>query len=108
MPSFATFLGMEPYRYERADERWRRTDTIEILSVLDSEIAYFPLAFVERGGDNTWRYILHVIRQLVQEDPVASGQIYTSPQGDQAVDLSVSPHAGTFYYLQEGRAVTSE
>jgi len=41
---------MNGYWYERADERWRPKDIIEVLAVLNTEIAYFPLVFVKRGG----------------------------------------------------------
>jgi len=33
---------MDDYRYESVDERWRPTDIIGMLAVLDTEIAYFP------------------------------------------------------------------
>lgn len=98
---------MDGYRYERADERWRRTDTIEILSIVDTEIAYFPLAFVQRGGNNTWQFVLDIVRLLVVEDPVNPGHIFTRPQDGAPVDLSSPPRAGTFHYIQEGMSHNS-
>jgi hypothetical protein len=61
---------MTEYTYERAQKRWRRSETIEILSIRDTQIALFPLSFVALGGDNTWSYILDTIQQLVE---VAAG-----------------------------------
>jgi len=66
----STRLTMTEYTYERAQKRWRRSETIEILSIRDTQIALFPLSFVALGGDNTWSYILDTIQQLVE---VAAG-----------------------------------
>lgn len=60
------------------------------------------MAFIGRGGDNSWPYILDVVHQLVEQNPLTPGRIYTSAEGEDAVGVTAALHAGTFYYIQQG------
>jgi hypothetical protein len=89
--------------YELAAVRWRRSDSIDILSILDTRIAVFPLDFVSSCGDCTWKYVLRVVEQLVVPIPGHRGVIVTE-QGD-PVDPEMPPSAGVFRYKQLGRCM---
>jgi hypothetical protein len=91
---------MSDVSYELAAIRWRRSDTIDILSIHDTQIALFPLAFVSSCGDNTWQYVLNVVHQLVEPIPERPGIIVT--EHGEAVNLEEPPTAGTFRYKQLG------
>ncbi|RSH83633.1 hypothetical protein EHS25_005537 [Saitozyma podzolica] len=86
--------------YELAVDSWADTDSIDILSSTNSRIASFPLAFVERGGDNTWRYVLDVVNQLVYPIPDQPGVI-TNTKGE-PVNLADAPLKGSYRYEQLG------
>lgn len=79
---------------------WRRGGVIKVLSILETNIASFPLDFVREGGDNTWRYILLVINLLVEGDPDHPGHI--DNQDGTAVDLDQAPSSGIFRYVEQG------
>ena len=86
--------------YERAVLRWRRTGRIRIETSLGTEIAVFPLNFVESCGVNTWSYILDVIRQLVEQVPGRQNALVDGT--GQTVDPGEAPHQGTFVYKEKG------
>lgn len=86
--------------YLTAAQLWRRTPCVNVLSVLDTSIAIFPLDFLSTCGDNTWDYILFVISRLVNPDPLHPGLI-VNDQGD-PVDLESIPVSGDYRYLETG------
>jgi hypothetical protein len=86
----------EPKPYERAVTAWEGP-RITTISSANKPIAHIPLNFVIQGGDNTWAYVIGVVRQLVIED---DGWIY---DGDQAVCLEDPPFAGIFVYSSQGK-----
>ena len=90
----------ESGEYERAVLRWRRTGRIRIETSLGTEIAVFPLSFVESCGINTWSFILDVVRQLVEQVP--GGQNAIVDGRGRSVDLEEAPYPGTFVYKDEG------
>jgi hypothetical protein len=87
---------LESKAYERAVTAWNGP-RITIISPADKPIAHIPLDFVIRGGDNTWAYVVGVVRQLVVED---DGRIF---DGAQAVSPADPPFAGTFVYSARGK-----
>jgi hypothetical protein len=93
---------MSDATYERAIARWRRAGHVTIRSINDCEIAVFPLKFVATGGDNTWRYVLSVVEQLVEPVPEHPGMIFTNGPTPERVDLDGPPHEGVFLYKQLG------
>jgi hypothetical protein len=91
---------MSSIPYELAVDSWADTDSIEILSSTDSRIASFPLAFIQRGGNNTWQYVLDVVNQLVDLVPDRPGVI--TDAGDVPVNLADAPLSGLYRYQQLG------
>ncbi len=65
----------EEITYKTAAQAWPRGPRVIILSTVDTEIAKFPLAFLETCGDNTWSYVFYVISLLVEADPMHTGAI---------------------------------
>ena len=97
----------EEVTYELATARWRRTDTIQIISVLGTEIADFPLKFLASCGDNTWRYILDTVHLLIDPVPDRPGSIYvgseeTNDQDEVPIATEDAPQAGIYRYKQPG------
>ncbi len=90
----------ESGEYERAVLRWRCTGRIRIETSLGTEIAVFPLSFVESCGINTWSFILDVVRQLVEQVP--GGQNAIVDGIGRPVDLGQAPYPGTFIYKDTG------
>ncbi len=97
----STRLTMTEYTYERAQKRWRRSETVEILSIRDTQIALFPLSFVALGGDNTWSYILDTIQQLVEVAAGGAGVIMD--EQNRIVDGDQPVYGGVFRYSQLGK-----
>jgi len=98
----------EEVTYELATARWRRTSTVQIVSVLDTDIADFPLSFLASSGDVTWQYILHVIRLLILVTPELPGCLYIANDTSEEeipVDVSLPPAAGRFRYKQLGKCL---
>ncbi len=89
--------------YKTAAQAWPRGPRILILSAVDTEIAKFPLAFLETCGDNTWSYVFYVVSLLVEADPMHTGAIVNLD--GQPVDLHSAPIAGRFRYIEEGESV---
>jgi phenolic acid decarboxylase len=97
----------EQVTYELAAVRWRRSQTVDIVTRLGNQIAVFPLSFLLSCGDNTWEYVLYVVNLPVDQIRGHDGRIVIGddPQAiDDAlpVDLQGSPTAGTYYYIQDG------
>lgn len=84
--------------YELAVDTWTNTDSIEITSTYNSRIASFPLSFIQRGGDNTWHYVLRVVDQLVEKDSDQLGVIIDTR--GVAVNLDDAPSSGLYHYEQ--------
>jgi len=93
----------EEITYKTAAQAWPRGPRVIILSTVDTEIAKFPLAFLETCGDNTWSYLFYVISLLVEADPMHTGAIVNLV--GQPVNLQGAPIAGTFRYIEEGESV---
>lgn len=87
--------------YDLAIHSWRDPDNITIQSCNGTRIASFPLGFVRRGGDNTWRCILDVVCDLVEHHGSHS-PILTDEHG-QPLDLDSDVVAGVFVYGQLGK-----
>ncbi len=86
--------------YTSASGRWRRSGFVLVVSVHDTSIASFPIRFLQSCGDNTWRYVLHVISLLIEMDSNHPGNIIDA-LGD-PVNPQGSPAAGTFRYTEQG------
>jgi hypothetical protein len=99
-PVVVPHFAMSEVSYELAAIRWRRSDTIDVLTIHDTQIAVFPLAFLSSCGDNTWQYVLNVVHQLVTPIPERPGVIVT--EMGEPVNLEEPPSAGTFRYKQPG------
>lgn len=89
--------------YELAVDTWTNTDSIEITSTSNSRIASFPLSFIQTGGDNTWRYVLKVVDQLVEKDSDQLGVIIDTH--GVAVNLDDAPSSGLYYYEQTRKSI---
>lgn len=89
--------------YELAVDTWTNTDSIEITSTSNSRIASFPLSFIQRGGDNTWHYVLRVVDQLVEKDSDQLGVIIDTR--GVAVNLDDAPSSGLYHYEQTRKSI---
>jgi hypothetical protein len=87
--------------YTTAAGKWRRSDTVTIVSIHDKRIARFPIDFLATCGDNTWSYVNHVVSLLVVVDPDHSGSIL-DPATGLPVDPDAAPTAGQYRYVEEG------
>ena len=67
-------------------------------SAMEQAIAHIPLAFVAQGGDNTWNYILEVVRLLVVEE---GGWIFADGH---LVNAEAMATAATFVYRTSSTA----
>ena len=83
-----------------AVHRWRRTEKIIIQTIHDTEIAVFPLSFIQGCSDNTWQYVLDVVNMLVVPDFERPGVIRA--EDGVPVILSRPPSAGKFLFEQPG------
>nr|ODN73617.1 hypothetical protein L203_06670 [Cryptococcus depauperatus CBS 7841] len=86
--------------YPLATSLWTNSSSVVIRSDYDTRIAVFPLDFIRQGGDNTWSYVLYVVRQLVVLEPDQLGQL--QDENGAALDLNEAPKAGTFRFHIEG------
>lgn len=89
--------------YELAVDTWTDTDSIEITSASNLRIASFPLSFVQTGGDNTWRYVLKVVDQLVEKGSDQLGVIIDTH--GVAVSLDDAPSSGLYHYEQTRKSI---
>ncbi|KIR50679.1 hypothetical protein I315_06886 [Cryptococcus gattii Ru294] len=89
--------------YELAVDSWTDTESIEITSTSNSRIASFPLSFIQTGGDNTWRYVLKVVDQLVKKDSDQLGVIIDAH--GMAVSLDDAPSSGLYHYEQTRKSI---
>jgi hypothetical protein len=81
--------------YRQAIDFWE-SPTIDIIGYKGESrevIARFPLEFVQRGGNNTWHYVLEVVRQLVSP---SDGLIFLP--NEMPANLASPPYPGTFFY----------
>jgi hypothetical protein len=66
----------------------------------DTRIATFPIEFVQRGGDNTWRFVLKIVQELLESQ---SGSLPVLKDLDGGLlDLNQAPWAGTFSFEHVG------
>jgi hypothetical protein len=91
---------MSDVQYELAASSWGGRDTIDIISIQNTIIASFHLEFVQRGGDNTWRYVLSVVERLVE--PVPGHPSVLRDQDGVEVDLDNAPSSGEFVFARNG------
>ncbi|KIR59183.1 hypothetical protein I314_05169 [Cryptococcus bacillisporus CA1873] len=89
--------------YELAVDSWTDTQSIEITSTSNSHIASFPLSFIQTGGDNTWRYVLKVVDQLVKKDSDQLGVIIDAH--GMAVSLDDAPSSGLYHYEETRKSI---
>ena len=86
---------VETKYYERAVLNWNGP-RISVISATEQAIAHIPLAFIAQGGNNTWSYVLEIVKVLVVEN---DGWIFAN---DQPVNADAVPIAGTFVYRTSG------
>lgn len=86
-------------RYELAVNSWTPSSIITVATPDGTSIAYFPLAFVQTGGNDTWEYIHEVVDMLVHQ---RGGQIQS--QAGEPVLPAAAPTAGTFIYNHPGKS----
>jgi hypothetical protein len=79
-------------------------DRITVKTATGEAIAHFPVPFIASGGDNTWRYVLGAVDQLVIPDCRHLGLI--KDDAGQIVDLDGVPKRGTYVYEQNGRSIS--
>jgi hypothetical protein len=91
---------MPTVRYDLAVASWRTSEVVTITSRAGHAIAHFPLAFVRRGGDNTWSYVLSVMEDLTTRESALPWVI--KDQEDVLVIPNDAPWQGTFVYEPNG------
>ena len=93
---------MQVQKYPLAVHSWRSTtEPILIRCRPSSElIASFPLEFVQRGGNDSWQYVLDVVTQLVEPNPGHEAQI-TDSEGNLVV-LGQKVRSGVLWYEHRG------
>jgi hypothetical protein len=97
--SYHCTAAMATTEYTLAVDHWRDTDTITIRSKQGQLIASFPVAFLQKGGDNTWGYILSVVEQLV-EHPSGQTEFITDHNGEH-IDVCRAPSKGDYIYVND-------
>jgi hypothetical protein len=91
--------------YERGVDSWESRESVVVRSRDSTIVASFPLSFIQRGGDNTWGYVLEVVDQLVNTDATHPWTI--RDHEDQVVDRRQPPRAGIFWFDLLGMSVLS-
>ena len=96
---------MAPVIYPLSVDSWRSVSPSEIIIRSSSRkvIASFPLAFLRRGGDDTWNYIFRILEQVVE---CKEGEHWTITREeyheDSVVDLGQPPIAGSYIFRDSG------
>jgi hypothetical protein len=87
---------MAPTFYPLAQYSWDDPSVLYVFSRPPARqlIATFPISFIQKGGDNTWSYVLDVVNQLVQDQ----NQGIIKSENDVQVELDDEPVAGTFWF----------
>jgi hypothetical protein len=101
MPAGATLTSKY---YRQAVDFWQ-SPAIEVVSMKGNQeetIARIPLEFVRRGGNDTWSYVIEVIKELVDQK---DGHIFY--QGH-AVDPAMAPFPGIFFYVPSSESLVYE
>ena len=80
---------------------WPRDSKLNVISVIGTRIASFPMAFLQTCGDNSWSYVYFVISLLVEEDPEHPASLIDRRTGLSVVPDGI-PHSGTFEYIEQG------
>lgn len=89
--------------YQLAVHAWNAYhDSVAIQSNTGVAIAFFPVPFIRNGGDNTWRYVLQVVNQLVESHAPHIGVI-KNLEGE-VLDSEAAPLSGTYVYEQTGQS----
>lgn len=87
--------------YQLAVHAWNTYhDAITIRSIDGSTIALFPVPFIRTGGNNTWRFVLEVVNQLIDPDPRHPGVLKDDAGG--VLDLEAAPLSGVYLYARQG------
>jgi hypothetical protein len=87
--------------YPLALHAWGTYDNrITVKTTAGDAIAHFPVPFIASGGDNTWRYVLEAVNQLVVLEHRHLGVI--KDDVGQILDLDGVPSKGTYLYEQNG------
>nr|ODN86712.1 hypothetical protein L203_03960 [Cryptococcus depauperatus CBS 7841] len=86
--------------YALAVRLWGSPEIVAVHSDHGTRIAVFPLEFIRKGGDNTWSYVLYVVRQLIVLEPGQSCQLQNEDGIE--LDLNEAPEAGSFRFHVEG------
>jgi hypothetical protein len=90
--------------YQLAVHAWNTYhDAITIQSIDGSTIALLPVPFIRTGGNNTWRYVLEVVHQLIEPDPQHPGML--KDHAGAVLDLEAAPVSGVYLYAQQGSSV---
>ena len=90
--------------YPLAVHSWRSArDPILIRHAKTSTlIASFPVEFVEKGGDNSWRYVIDVVGQLIETaTSPGSAQLLEDASGS-AVRVDGPVYSGVFWLKIDG------
>jgi hypothetical protein len=82
--------------YERAVDSWGSYESVVLRSRDGTIVASFPLPFIQRGGNNTWGYILDVVDRLVNTDPNHPWAV--RDHEDQVVDPTQPPRGGLYLF----------
>nr|ODO04312.1 hypothetical protein L204_00670 [Cryptococcus depauperatus CBS 7855] len=94
------FYVPEREEYPLAVHFWGSPEIVAVHSDHGTRIAVFPLEFIRKGGDNTWSYVLYVVRQLIVLEPGQSCQLQNEDGIE--LDLNEAPQAGSFRFHVEG------
>ena len=86
--------GMSRVVYDLAVDSWCYSDTLVICSPHGTEIASFPIQFIQTGGQNTWTYVLWVIERLIETSSVESWSVHDT-DGRKILPEDV-PRAGSY------------
>jgi hypothetical protein len=87
--------------YTSAKAKWRRSGVVQIVSVVDTPLAIFPVKFLQTCGDNTWSYILFVVKLLIEEDSHHPGALYN--HAGQPVSPEATPISGVYRLIENGK-----
>lgn len=92
--------------YPLAVHSWRSTRGPLLIrhANTSSLIATFPVEFVEQGGDNSWRYVIGVVEQLIDGPPSTRRGTLKDASG-WAVQAENPVDSGVFWYDIAGESI---
>ena len=84
-------------QYGLVHHYWRESPTVDV-SLADTEVhVRIPIRFLEKSGNNTWAFVLRLLKYMVVE----VGTLSLSPQAGQVCSplrLTDAPEAGTYQF----------